>query len=246
MEGKVVVITGASSGIGKATALEIAKRGGRIVLSSRRPQALDSIVQSIKLQGGEAAYFAADVSSQEEVQQLADYAIKQYGKIDVWINNAGIMPLSFLNKRRVHEWEKMIDINIKGVLYGIAAVLPFMEKQNSGHIINIGSVGGRNVGLAGSIYSGTKFAVRAITEGLRKELSHESLNIKTTLISPGMVETNLTETVTDQEALTSLLERAGKNPLDSADVAQAICYAIEQPSGVGVNEIIMRSLGQMY
>lgn len=246
MEHAVAVITGASSGIGKAAALEIARRGGTVVLSARREDVLRPIVRSITEDGGKASCFTADVTARDEMRQLANYALEQHGKVDVWINNAGIMPLSFLKNLHVDEWEKMIDTNIKGVLYGIAAVLPIMQRQNAGHIINIGSVAARNVGLAGAIYSGTKFAVRAITEGLRMELSHSASNIRATLISPGMVETELTQTITDQEALDALMKRAGKNPLNANEIAKIICFAMEQPTDVGVNEIIVRPIRQVY
>jgi NADP-dependent 3-hydroxy acid dehydrogenase YdfG len=161
----------------------------------------------------------------------------------VWINNAGIMPLSFLNKLKVEEWDRMIDVNIKGVLYGIAAVLPIMERQKSGHIINVASVAGHRVGLAGAVYSGTKFAVRAITEGLRMEVSPSS-RIRTTIISPGSVATELRDTITDQDALNVLLKRKIEKPLDAKDIAEAIIYAVEQPEHVSVNEILIRPTTQ--
>ncbi|OLO38043.1 oxidoreductase [Alkalihalophilus pseudofirmus] len=240
---KVVVITGASSGIGQSVAQEITKLGGTVVLSARREERLKEICNGINANNGKATYFCADVSSSTDVQSLANYTIETHGKIDVWINNAGLMPLSFLNKLKVDEWDRMIDVNIKGVLYGIAAAVPIMEKQNSGHIINVSSVAGHRVGMAGAVYSGTKFAVRAITEGLRMELS-PTANIRTTIISPGAVATELFDTITDQDAATSLKERIPKDPLEAKNIADAIIYAITQPKNVSINEILIRPTEQ--
>lgn len=243
IEGKVVVITGASSGIGQAAAEKLASRGAKVVLSARRTERLAETVERIQLAGGDAAYFAADVTSLEEMKGLAEFTLKKFNRISVWINNAGLMPLSFMNKLKVDEWNRMVDVNIKGVLNGIAAALPTMEKQKEGHIINISSVAGHKVGMAGAVYSGTKFAVRAITEGLRMEVSPTS-NIKTTIISPGLVETELLGTITDTEALDALKSRATNQPLRPEDIANAIAYAIEQPEWVSVNEIIVRPTTQ--
>ncbi|MCF8568226.1 SDR family oxidoreductase [Alicyclobacillus tolerans] len=243
VENKVVVITGASSGIGQATALRLAQGGAKVVLSARRVERLKEIVHQITEAGGSASYMGADATSMKDVQALADFAVHTYGTIDVWVNNAGLMPLSFLNKRKVNEWDRMIDVNIKGVLYGIAAVVPIMERQKNGHIINVSSVAGHRVGMAGAVYSGTKFAVRAITEGLRMELSPTS-NIRATIISPGMVETELLTTITDEDALSALKSRATAQPLQSEDIAEAIFYAINQPERASVNEILIRPTTQ--
>lgn len=242
MENKVIVITGASSGIGEATAVAAAAKGAKVVLAARREDRLEEMVKQIREKGGEAISFKTDVSSFDQVKELADFAVSEFGKIDVWVNNAGIMPLSFLNKLKVDEWDRMIDVNIKGVLYGIAAAVPIMEKQNSGHIINVSSVAGHRVGFGSAVYSGTKFAVRAITEGLRQELS-PTANIRATIISPGAVKTELRQTITDEDALHILKKRAASTnevPLESKNIADAIIYAIEQPEGVSVNEIIIR------
>lgn len=242
MKDKVIVITGASSGIGEATAQAAAEKGAKVVLAARRIERLEETVKRIREQGGAAVSFQTDVASQEDVQALADFTVSEFGTIDVWVNNAGIMPLSFLDKLKVDEWEKMIDVNIKGVLYGIAAAIPVMEKQKSGHIINVSSVAGHRIGLGGAVYSGTKFAVRAISEGLRQELSPKA-NIRSTIISPGAVKTELRHTITDEDALNILKKRVASTneiPLESKNIADAIIYAIEQPEGVSINEIIVR------
>lgn len=243
LKDRVVVITGASSGIGEATALAVASKGAKVVLSARREGRLIETVQTIHNSGGQGTYLKTDVTSYNEVQALADFAIKEFGRIDVWVNNAGVMPLSFVNKLKVEEWDQMIDVNIKGVLYGIAAAVPVMEKQESGHIINVSSVAGHRVGVGGAVYSGTKFAVRAITEGLRQELS-PSANIRTTIISPGIVETELQQTITDTDALNALKQRATNAPLEPKNIADAILYAIEQPDSVSINEILIRPTSQ--
>lgn len=243
VQDKVVVITGASSGIGEATAVLLAEKGAKVVLSARREKRLLETVQKITKAGHLANYFAANVASMKEVQALADFAVETYGTIDVWVNNAGLMPLSFLNKCKIDEWDQMIDVNIKGVLYGIAAAIPVMERQQRGHIINVSSVAGHRVGMAGAVYSGTKFAVRAITEGLRMELS-PSANIRTTIISPGMVETELFSTITDEDAISALKARATAQALQSEDIANAIFYAIDQPDRASVNEILIRPTTQ--
>lgn len=243
LKDRVIVITGASSGIGQATALAAAEKGAKVVLSARRVERLVETVEEIKKMGGICTYFKTDVTSHNEVQELAQFAEKEFGTIDIWVNNAGLMPLSYLNKLKVDEWDQMIDVNIKGVLYGVAAAIPIMEKQKHGHIINVSSVAGHRVGVAGAVYSGTKFAVRAITEGLRQELS-PTANIRTTIISPGMVQTELTNTITDEEAIDALRKRATDKPLEGKNIADAIIYAIEQPEHVSINEILIRPTSQ--
>ncbi|MCQ6281664.1 SDR family oxidoreductase [Bacillus sp. EB600] len=240
---KVIVITGASSGIGEATALSLAEKGAKVVLAARRKYRLKEITEKIKLNGGSAIYFETDVTSHSNVQKLSEFTIEKFGKIDVWVNNAGIMPLSFLNKLKIDEWNQMIDVNIKGVLYGIAAAIPIMEKQGNGHIINVSSVAGYSVGMTGAVYSGTKFAVRAITEGLRLELSSRS-NIRTTVIYPGSVESDLNNNITDKDALNLISKNPSPNKLEGTDIANSIIYAIEQPDNVSVNEILIRPTWQ--
>ncbi|SMC06297.1 NADP-dependent 3-hydroxy acid dehydrogenase YdfG [Sulfobacillus thermosulfidooxidans DSM 9293] len=242
---KVVVITGASSGIGEAAARLLASRGAKLVLAARRRERLETIAQDLQANGAQVAIIPVDVTKRNQVEQAKDLAVEQFGRIDVWINNAGLMPLAYMEKLHVEEWEQMVDVNIKGVLYGIAAVLPVMIAQDSGHIINIASVAGHKVGLAGAVYSGTKFAVRAITDGLRMELVSAHRHIRTTLISPGLVETELLHTTTDQEALNALKARVPGKPLNSQSIAEAILYAIEQPESVSVSEIIIRPSEQL-
>jgi NADP-dependent 3-hydroxy acid dehydrogenase YdfG len=234
---KVVIITGASSGIGEAAAKELASKGAKVVLAARREDRLKKLQEEIQNGGGEAIYKVIDVTSYEQMEELAEAALKEFGKVDVMINNAGLMPLSPVHERKIKEWDTMVDVNIKGVLYGIAAVLPFMREKKEGHIINISSVAGHLIGPAGAVYSGTKFAVRAITEGLRKE--EAANNIRTTIISPGAVATELPETISGAEL------KAGINDfyqvaIPAESIARAIAYAIEEPSDVAINEMIIR------
>ncbi|HEX7064995.1 MAG TPA: SDR family oxidoreductase [Bacillales bacterium] len=242
VEGKVVILTGASSGIGEGTAKELAAHGAKLVLAARRESRLQALKEEIVKAGGEAEFKITDVTSREDMEELAEFTIHTYGKIDVIVNNAGLMPLSFMNKLKVDEWDRMVDVNIKGVLYGIAAVLPHMQERNHGHVINVSSVAGHEVGLGGAVYSGTKFAVRAITEGLRQEESPKS-NIRTTIISPGAVATELTETITDED-VKSMFGKMALEPIESEDIGRAIRYAIEQPDSVSINEILVRPTSQ--
>ncbi|MDR4927761.1 SDR family oxidoreductase [Peribacillus simplex] len=234
---KVVIITGASSGIGEATAKELTSKGAKLVLAARREDRLEKLQKEIQNNGGQAIYKVTDVSSHEQMEELAFYALEEYGKIDVIVNNAGVMPLSPVYQKKIKEWDTMIDVNIKGVLYGIAAVLPSMRERKEGHIINVSSVAGHLVFPAGSVYSGTKFAVRAITEGLRIE--EASNNIRTTIISPGTITTELLETITDLELKSAIVEDS-KIGIEPASIARAIAFAIEQPSDVAINEMIVR------
>ncbi|MGE1103966.1 SDR family oxidoreductase [Peribacillus simplex] len=234
---KVVIITGASSGIGEATAKELTSKGAKLVLAARREDRLEKLQKEIQNNGGQAIYKVTDVSSHEQMEELAFYALEEYGKIDVIVNNAGVMPLSPVYQKKIKEWDTMIDVNIKGVLYGIAAVLPSMRERKEGHIINVSSIAGHLVFPAGSVYSGTKFAVRAITEGLRIE--EASNNIRTTIISPGTITTELLETITDLELKSAIVEDS-KIGIEPASIARAIAFAIEQPSDVAINEMIVR------
>lgn len=238
VKSKVVIITGASSGIGEATAKLLANQGAKIVLAARRVDRLQTIVKEIEQEGGEAVYIKADVVSFEDMQKLAQFALKQYGRIDVLVNNAGVMPVSRLNELRIAEWDQMIDVNIKGVLYGIAAVLPTMREQRSGHIINISSISGHEVHPASAVYSATKFAVRAISEGLRKEESMAS-SIRSTIISPGITESELMNTVKSPEVLAMTAHMSGL-AISPYRIAGAIAYAINEPEDTGVNEIVIR------
>jgi len=237
IEGKVVIITGASSGIGEATAKELASKGAKVVLAARREDRLKEISASIEKQEGAAVFKMTDVTSQEDMEGLARFAIDSYGRIDVLINNAGLMPLSFLSEKKIVEWDQMIDVNIKGVLYGIAAVLPHMREQKRGHVINISSVAGHTVAPAAAVYSGTKFAVRAITEGLRLEESRN--NIRTTIISPGAVDTELVQTISN-EKLRGNVEKLYQVAIPAATIANTIVHAIAQPDYVSIDEMIVR------
>ncbi|QOR39821.1 SDR family oxidoreductase [Billgrantia diversa] len=237
---KVVIITGASSGLGEATAHRLAKAGAKLVLGARREQRLKALCDAIVEQGGEAIYRITDVTDRAQVDGLADAAKREYGRIDVLVNNAGLMPLSPLDQLKVDEWEQMIDVNIKGVLYGIAAVWPTMREQHAGHIINLSSVAGHVVFPSAAVYCATKYAVKALSEGVRQEGGDE---IRSTNISPGAVATELTTTITDVETaqgVNELYELA----IDADAVARAIAFAIEQPADVDVNEIIIRPTKQ--
>jgi NADP-dependent 3-hydroxy acid dehydrogenase YdfG len=236
---KVIVITGASSGIGKATATMLAEKGAKVVVGARRKENLEALVAKLTADGYTASYQVTDVTKREDVKNLVQYAINSYGKIDVIINNAGIMLLSYLEKLKVAEWEKMIDVNIKGVLYGIAAALPIMLEQGYGHIINTSSIAGHTADPSAAVYSGTKFAVRAISQGLRKEMDGR---VKVTVICPGVTETELGQDITDSGSAAALKELF-KNSIPPEAIAKAMIYAIEQPGNVDVSEIIVRQTG---
>ncbi|MDR6121271.1 NADP-dependent 3-hydroxy acid dehydrogenase YdfG [Bacillus sp. SLBN-46] len=239
IQDQVVIITGASSGIGEATAKELASKGAKLVLAARREDRLKKLQDEIKTDGGQATYKVTDVTSHEQMEELAAYALKKFGKIDVLVNNAGLMPQAFLFKKKIEEWDQMIDVNIKGVLYAIAAVLPSMRERKSGHIINLSSVAGHNIYPGGTVYCGTKHAVRAISEGLRQEEAMSGTNIRVTNVSPGAVNSELLETVTDPESKAGL-DEFYKIAIDADSIARAISFAIEQPSDVAINEMIIR------
>jgi NADP-dependent 3-hydroxy acid dehydrogenase YdfG len=198
---------------------------------------LQKLQEAIQNNGGQAVYKVTDVSSHEQMEELADYALKEFGKIDVMVNNAGVMPLSPVHEKKIKEWDLMVDVNIKGVLYGIAAVLPTMRERREGHIINVSSIAGHLVFPASSVYSGTKFAVRAITEGLRRE---ECINnIRTTIVSPGSIDTELTAAISNSELKTAINEDM-RIAIEPSNIARAIAFAIEQPADVAINEMIIR------
>ncbi|CAI8857449.1 SDR family oxidoreductase [Bacillus sonorensis] len=244
IQGKVVIITGASSGIGEATAKELASKGAKLILAARREDRLKKLQDEIQTSGGQAIYKVTDVTSHQQMEELAAYALKEFGKIDVLVNNAGIMPQAFLAENKVDEWDKMIDVNIKGVLYAIAAIVPSMRERKSGHVINLSSVAGHNIYPGGTVYCGTKFAVRAISEGLRQEEAMSGTNIRVTNISPGAVSSELLETTTDPTMKTGL-DEFYQVAIDSDRIARAIVFAIEQPSDVGINEMIIRPTVQV-
>lgn len=240
---KVAIVTGASSGIGRATAQSLAKKGVRVVLGARRRDRLDELASEIQSVGGQALSFVTDVAQRQSCEDLIRYTIEQWGRIDILVNNAGLMPLSFIKNLHVDEWDRMIDVNIKGVLYCTAAALPHMLTAKSGHIVNVSSVAGRIVFPAGSVYCATKHAVTAFSEGLRQELSTRK-NIRVTCIEPGVVTTELTSTITD-ESLQEYVEGAKKMAaLQSQDIADAILYAVFSPNHVNVNEILIRPTAQ--
>jgi len=241
MEDKVVIITGASSGIGEATAVMLAERGAKVVLGARGLNRLEALARRIEATGGEVTYAQTDVRRREELASLVSLALDRYGQLDVLINNAGIMPVSPLDDLRVEDWENMIDINIKGVLYGIAAALPVFRKQGFGHFVNTASTAGHKAVPNQSVYSATKFAVRAISEGLRMEAGEK---LRVTIISPGFVNTSFAEGVTNPEVKTQLENARDKFALPPEAIARAIVFAIEQPSDVDVNEIIVRPTAQ--
>lgn len=244
IEGKVVVITGASSGLGESTARHLAGLGAILVLGARRKERLDAIVKDITTKGGKALAVTVDVSKRDQVEALIQEALKAYGKIDVLVNNAGVMPIAPLAALKVDEWERAIDINIKGVLYGIAAALPVFQKAKSGHFINLSSVAGFKVfAPGGSVYSGTKFAVSAISEGLRMETRKD--NIRVTILSPGAIESELQEGSSDEASVKNVKDFY-KIAIPADSVARAIAYAIEQPSNVEINEIVVRPTVQEF
>ncbi len=238
---KVILVTGASSGIGEATARHLAAKGARVVLGARRTDRLEKLAAEIRAAGGTVEIRALDVTSLADTQAFADFALKQFGQIDVIINNAGVMPLSPLAELKVDEWNRMIDVNIRGVLHGIAAVLPHMTARKSGQVINVSSIGGHRVWPTCAVYSGTKFAVRAISEGLRQETE----NIRVTIISPGVVESELADTITSA-ATKAAMDDFRKVALTPDAIARSIAYAIEQPADVDVNEIIVRPVASIH
>ena len=238
---KVVVITGAGSGIGEATALLLAERGAKVVLGARGSDRLKALAARIANGGGEAVYAPADVRRRDDVSALVKLACERYGKLDVLINNAGVMPISPLDDLRIDDWEQMIDVNIKGVLYGIAAALPIFRKQGFGQFVNIASTAGHKTVPNQSVYSGTKFAVRAISEGLRQEAGDK---LRVTIISPGFVRTNFTEGVTNPEVKAQLAASRDKFAMPPDAIARAIAFAIEQPADVDVSEIVVRPTAQ--
>ena len=238
---KVVLITGASSGIGEAAARLIASKGAHVVLGARRTERLDQLVSEIRAEGGSARARALDVTDLQSMQAFVTFAKAQHGKVDVIINNAGVMPLSPLASLKVNEWNQMLDVNVRGVLHGIAAVLPDMQAQGYGQVINISSIGGLAVSPTAAVYCATKFAVRAISDGLRQETD----KIRVTVVCPGVVESELADTISDEEAREEM--KAFRRVALNADaIARALAYAIEQPDDVDVSEIVVRPTASPY
>lgn len=232
---KVIILTGASSGIGEGIARYLAQQGHLLVLGARRTKRLATLCDELRGEGAHVDYLATDVTQRIDTQKLANFALEKYGRIDVMINNAGVMPLSPMSSMKVEEWDAMLDVNIRGVLYGIAAVLPTMQTQRAGHIINIASVGALTVSPTAAVYCATKFAVRAISDGLRQE----SRELRVTVINPGVVESELADSISDsvaRDAMKSYRQIA----LKPEAIAKAVGWAIDQPGEVDVNEITVR------
>ncbi|MER7990341.1 SDR family oxidoreductase [Streptomyces noursei] len=231
---KVVLITGASSGIGEATAKTLAAVGHHVVLGARRTDRLSALAEDIEARGGSTLPLAVDVTDPADVRSFVQAAHDRYGRIDVLVNNAGVMPLSRLDALRVDEWDSMIDVNLRGVLHGIAAVLPLMRDQRGGHIVNISSVSGLRVDPTAAVYSATKHAVRALSEGLRQE----SRELRVTVVSPGLTRTELTASIGDSKVKDAVREQMGI-AIPATAIGEAIRYAIDQPADVDVNEIVV-------
>ena len=242
IEGKVVVITGASSGLGEATARLLSAQDASVVLGARRIDRLRVLADELSRRGGKALAVPTDVIQCDQVKRLVDAAVQTYGRIDVMINNAGLMPQALLERLKIDEWNQMIDVNIKGVLYGIAAALPHMQQQKAGHFINVSSVAGHRVGPGFAVYAATKYAVRALSEGLRQEV--KPYNIRTTVISPGAVATELPNTVTDPQAAERIRKFYAEVAIPAESFAQAVAFAMSQPEEVDVNEILFRPTRQ--
>jgi NADP-dependent 3-hydroxy acid dehydrogenase YdfG len=243
LKNKVAIITGASSGIGYATALTLSKAGIRVAVGARRTERLQELEKQIIKNNGEILVQKTDVTRKSDCDSLVNTIVEKWRKVDILINNAGLMPLSYFKNGKVEEWEQMIDVNIKGVLYCTSAVVPYMLEKKSGHIINISSVAGRIVFAGGSVYCATKHAIAALSEGLRKELS-PTYNIRVTCIEPGAVETELLESITDESMKGFIQATKNMETLRSDDIANAILYAVQAPGHVNVNEILIRPTAQ--
>ena len=239
---KVVVITGASSGLGAQAARHLAEQGATVVLGARREDRIKALAEEITAKGGTALAVETDVTDRASVQHLVDTAVETYGRLDVLLNNAGVMPLSPLENLRVDEWDLMIDVNIKGVLYGIAAALPHMKAKKSGHIINVSSVAGHRVLENSAVYSATKFAVRALSEGLRGEV--KPYNLRTTVISPGAVQSELLDGIHDEATAEQLRNFVPGIAISAESFARCVAFAISQPEDVDINEILFRPTKQ--
>ncbi|AOF94432.1 SDR family oxidoreductase [Sinorhizobium sp. RAC02] len=237
---KIVLVTGASSGIGEAVARALAKAGATVVLGARRTDRLETLAAEITAAGGKVLYRSLDVTSRQDVQAFADAALDAFGRIDVIINNAGVMPLSPMASLKVDEWNRMVDVNIKGVLYGIAAVLPAMNRQGAGQVINVSSVGGLTVSPTAAVYCATKYAVRAISDGLRQENDR----IRVTCVYPGVVESELANTITDATAAEAMVAYR-RIALKPEAIAEAIVHVIGQPADVDTSEIVIRPTASM-
>lgn len=237
LNGKVVVITGASSGIGETTARLLASLGAHVVIGARRVERLEALAADIQADGGSVVVQRLDVTELEQMQAIIETAQSRFGRVDAVINNAGVMPLSSLEALKIEEWNRMIDVNIRGVLHGIAAGLPVMKKQGLGHFINIASIGAYEVSPTAAVYCATKYAVRAITDGLRQETGGQGIRV--TLVSPGVTESELAESITDNEAK-EIMKEYRRTTLPATAIARAIVYALEQPEYVDVSELVIK------
>ncbi len=240
MEGKVVVITGASSGLGEATARHLKDQGAKLVLGARRLDRLEALARELNL--GDGAVVQTDVTDHEQVKRLVDAAVTAHGRVDVIVNNAGLMPHSPLERGKIDDWNQMIDVNLKGVLYGIAAALPHMKAQKSGHIINVSSVAGHKVRPGSAVYAATKTAVRMLSEGLRQEV--KPYNIRTTIISPGAVQSELPQSITDSDVAKGIQDFYETYAIPADSFARMVAFAISQPDDVDINEILFRPTAQ--
>ena len=243
LQNKTIIVTGASSGIGEATAETLAKAGANVVITARRTEKLEKLKQRIESNGGKAHFVTADVVSKDDWKKVIKETHDNFGKVDALVNNAGLMPLSFIENLHTEEWDKMVDVNIKGVLNGVAAVVPDMKESKSGHIINVSSVAGRKVTPSSAVYSATKYAVRALSEGIRIEMGPK-YNVKVTSIEPGFVATELTNTITDEDVKKTMSQFEDMTPLEGQDIADSIHYALTQPDRSSVNEILIRPTTQ--
>lgn len=237
LNGKVVVITGASSGIGETTARLLANLGAHVVIGARRVERLEALASDIQADGGSIVVQRLDVTELEQMQAIIELAQSRFGRVNAVINNAGVMPLSSLEALKIEEWNRMIDVNIRGVLHGIAVGLPVMKKQGFGHFINIASIGAYEVSPTAAVYCATKYAVRAITDGLRQETAGQGIRV--TLVSPGVTESELAESITDNEAK-EIMKEYRRTTLPATAIARAIVYALEQPEYVDVSEMVIK------
>jgi NADP-dependent 3-hydroxy acid dehydrogenase YdfG len=242
--GKVIVITGASSGLGEASARHLAAQGATIILGARRADRINALAAEIISANGKALAMVTDVTKPEQVKNLVDTAVKEYGRIDVILNNAGVMPQSPLERLKIDEWDRLIDVNIKGVLYGIAAALPHMKQQQSGHIINVSSVAGHKIRAGAVVYAATKHAVRTLSEGLRLEV--KPYNIRTTVISPGAVATELPDSIVESDVSATVHKFYETIAISADSFARAVAFAISQPDDMDVNEIVFRPTKQEF
>lgn len=240
--GKIVVITGASSGLGEATARLLSAQGANVVLGARRADRIQSLANELTGSCGKAIAVTTDVTDRAQVKALVDTAVQAYGRVDVMVNNAGLMPQAPLERLKIDEWDRMIDVNIKGVLYGIAAALPYMKQQKSGHFINVSSVAGHKVGPGFAVYAATKHAVRALSEGLRQEAT--PYNIRTTVISPGAVATELPAGITDPDTAARVRNFYADVAIPACSFARVVAFAVSQPQDVDINEVLFRPTRQ--